>query len=211
MRLIWSVIKLAAGDIWDELLHLLIFNAIWLLGSLLILPWPFLTFGLFFTVYEISQGKAITLSTFFVRPAPFWKQAYLWGAINLLAALLLGFNLNFYSNFEASWAATMQVVFVALLLLWSMWQLLALPMYPRLEEPGLKLALRNAAVVLGRYPLAVLVLAVIVTVLLLIAAIFPLFAFFGAGAFITVLCNRLVGAIVERELGRGAESDKREA
>lgn len=203
MKLIWEVIKLAAGDIWDELLHMLIFNAIWLLGSLLILPWPFLTFGLFFTAYDISQGKAIKLNSLFVRPARFWKQAYLWGGTNLLVAFLFWFNLNFYSNFEARWAATFQIVFVALILLWSIWQLLALPMYPRLEKPGLRLALRNAAIVLGRYPLAVLVVVVIVAALLLIAVLFPLFAFFGAGAFIAVLCNRLVGAVVERELGRG--------
>lgn len=202
MRLIWSIIKLAAGDVWDEMLHLLIFNAIWLLGSLLILPWPYLTFGLFFTTYDISQGKAIKLNSLFVRPARFWKQAYLWGAINLLAAFLFWFNLNFYSDFATRWAATMQVVFVALLLLWSIWQLLALPMYPRLEKPGLRLALRNAAIVLGRYPVAVLGLVVIITALLLIAVIFPVFAFFGAGAFIAVLCNRLVGVIVERELER---------
>ncbi len=207
MRLIWSIIKLAAGDIWDEMLHLLVFNAIWLLGSLLILPWPYLTFGLFFTAYDISQGKAIKLNSLFVRPAPFWKQAYLWGAVNLLAALLFRFNLNFYNNFATTWAATIQIVFVALLLLWSIWQLLALPMYPRLEKPGLRLALRNAAIVMGRYPLAVLVLVVIVTLLLLITAILPMFAFFGAGALIVVLCNRLVGTIVERELARGAESE----
>ena len=120
-----------------------------------------------------------------------------------LVAFLFWFNLNFYSNFEARWAATFQIVFVALILLWSIWQLLALPMYPRLEKPGLRLALRNAAIVLGRYPLAVLVVVVIVAALLLIAVLFPLFAFFGAGAFIAVLCNRLVGAVVERELGRG--------
>jgi uncharacterized membrane protein YesL len=207
MRLIWSIIKLAAGDIWDEMLHLLVFNAIWLLGSLLILPWPYLTFGLFFTAYDISQGKAIKLNSLFVRPAPFWKQAYVWGAVNLLAALLFRFNLNFYNNFATTWAATIQIVFVALLLLWSIWQLLALPMYPRLEKPGLRLALRNAAIVMGRYPLAVLVLVVIVTLLLLITAILPMFAFFGAGALIVVLCNRLVGTIVERELARGAESE----
>lgn len=207
MRLIWSIIKLAAGDIWDEMLHLLVFNAIWLLGSLLILPWPYLTFGLFFTAYDISQGKAIKLNSLFVRPARLWKQAYLWGAVNLLAALLFWFNLNFYRNFATSWAATIQIVFVALLLLWSVWQLLALPIYPRLEQPGLRLALRNAAIVLGRYPFAVLMLVVIVTLLLLIAVIFPMFAFFGAGAFIVVLCNRLVGTIVERELERIANSE----
>ena len=208
MRLIWNVTKLSAGDIWDELLYLLIFNAIWVLGSLFILPWPFLTFGLIFTAYDIGQGKAINLSTFFVRPAPFWKQAYSWGAINLVAGFLMWFNFNFYGNIQTSWAATMQIVFLAIILLWSIWQLLTLPMYPRLEEPGFKLAMRNAAVVFGRYPLAVFALTIIVVVLLFIAAIFPIFAFFGVGAFIAVVTNRLVGTIVERELEREADDNE---
>ena len=81
-------------------------------------------------------------------------------------------------------------------------------MYPRLEEPGFKLAMRNAAVVFGRYPLAVFALTIIVVVLLFIAAIFPIFAFFGVGAFIAVVTNRLVGTIVERELEREADDNE---
>ena len=203
MGLIWQVIKQSAGEFWDELLYLIIFNAIWFIGSMFILPWPYLTFGLFYTAHEIGQGKAIKFSTFFKDAAPYWKQAYMWGGINVGALSILWFNLRFYANLQATWAAIIQVLFLAMILLWGIWQLVALAMYPRLEEPRFTMALRNAGILLVRYPQFALVLVIIVALMVIISSLFPLFAFFGAVSFIAVLANRIVEALVERELKRG--------
>jgi uncharacterized membrane protein YesL len=202
MGTIWGIIKQSAADFWDEFLYLMIFNAVWLLGSLLVLPWPYLTFALFFTAHEIGQGKAIKFSTFFMGAVPFWKQAYIWGVINLLTVFILWFNLNFYANFGTGWAAIVQIIFLAMIVLWVVLQIVALPMYPRLEEPGFKTALRNAGILLGRYPHVALVLIMIVALFVNISSLFPLFAFFGAGAFTAILANRAVATLLERELGR---------
>ena len=66
--MIWTALKQAGGDFWDEFLLLIIFNAVWLLGSLFLLPWPYLTFGLFYTAYEVGQGKAIKFHENECRP-----------------------------------------------------------------------------------------------------------------------------------------------
>ncbi len=205
MRMIWVALKQAGGDFWDEFLLLIIFNAVWLLGSLFLLPWPYLTFGLFYTAYEVGQGKAIKFRTFFVGPAPVWKQAYLWGVLNALLLFVVWFNIRFYGSFGTQWSTVLEILLFAFAIFWVMLQLVALPMYPRLNEPGLKLALRNGIVAMGQFPLATFVLLILVAVMVVVGTLFPLFAFMGAGSLTAVLANRIVGAIVERALKGQAE------
>lgn len=207
--LIFNVIKQSAIDLWDEMLYLIIFNIICLIGILLIIPGPFVTFGLYGLAYDVGQGRGIKFSTFFVHARRLWKQAYLWGGINLVVLLMLGLNLNFYSGIEAEWARIAQVVVFSVTFFWIMLQLVMLPLYPRLIEPGFKLALRNAAVVIGRYPLMVFALAVMVALVWGLTLIFPPVVFLGALAITAVVCNRVVGALVDKELEREAENETR--
>jgi uncharacterized membrane protein YesL len=204
MWMIWNVIKQSTGDIWEDILYLIIFNVIWFLGSLLIITYPFVTFGLFFTAYDIGQGKSIKFSTFFGHGARTWKQAYIWGGINLGAAVILWININFYANIGTQLATIAQIVFVGIAVFWGILQLVILPLYPRLEEPGFKVALRNAAILAGRYPLAIFVLGIIVAVTGVVSSFFPVYAFLGAVSIIAVVANRMVGAMVEKEMEREA-------
>jgi uncharacterized membrane protein YesL len=195
--MVFNAIKNSAIDIWEEMLYLMIFNLIWLIGSFLIIPWPFLTFGLFAIVHDIGQGKGIKFGKFFQYGRQMWKPAYIWGGINLGVALVLWINIGFYAGIDSQWALIVRVILMALAIIWIVLQLVALPIYPRLAEPSFKLALRNAAIVVSRYPLSILILLIIVAVLLTISSIFPAIAFLGGFAFIAVVTNRIVGAIVE--------------
>jgi uncharacterized membrane protein YesL len=200
--MIWNALKGAGGDIWEELLYLIMFNVIWLIGSLFLLPIPLLTFGLVYIAHDIGQGKGIKFSTFFEHARRMWKQAYIWGGINLGLAIIVWLNLNFYAGFGTQWATTAQIVIIAITIFWSILQLLALPLYPHLKKPGFKLALRNASVVLGRYPGPVFMLLVIVAIIGVISSLFPPLAFLGALSMTAVVANRMVGAIVDREMER---------
>jgi uncharacterized membrane protein YesL len=196
---IWAVIKNSAADIWDEMLYLMIFNIIWFISLLLIIPWPLATFGLFFTIYDVGEAKGIGFGTFWGHARRMWRQAYLWGGINLALFIIAWINLNFYAQVEADWAGLAQMVVLALMIFWLILQLIALPFYPRLEQPGLKLALRNAAVAIGRYPLATFALIIVVGLILAIASIFQIIFVLGAFSIIAVVANRLVAAVVAKE------------
>jgi hypothetical protein len=111
-------------------------------------------------------------------------------------------NIRFYARFEGQWVTGAQFAFVGLGVLWAVLQLVALPVYPRLETPGLKLALRNSLVVLGRRPLIGLALAVLTAFIGAIATVIPAVVITGAVALVVMLANRLVGAVVEQELRR---------
>jgi uncharacterized membrane protein YesL len=171
----------------------------------LIIPWPFVSFGRFFTVYDIGQGKGIKLSTFFGHARRQLKPAYIWGGINLGILLVLGTNIRFYEGLAqagAQWAVYVRLVMIGLIILWLVLQLIALALYPRLDRPGFKLALRNAAILVARYPESILVLAILTGLIILISTIFrPLF-FLAAATFIAMMTNRIVEAMVARELKR---------
>jgi hypothetical protein len=178
--MIWSIIRKSVSDVWEEMLYLIIFNAIWFIGALLILPLPFVTFSLFATVYDVGEGKGIKLGTFFGHGRQVWKPAYIWGGINLVILLLLWINLSFYAGIDAQWAAIVRIVIVAMAIFWTILQLLALALYPRLVEPRFKLALRNAAAILGLQPLVVLSLVVILILLGIVVLLFPALTLGGA-------------------------------
>ena len=200
--MIWSVLKQAGSDIWDELFYLILFNVITLLGTILIIPWPLVIFGLYEMAYDIGQGKGIKFTSFFNRAVRVWKPAYIWGGINLGAIIVLAINVNFYANITATWAGAAQIIMVGLLIVWVVLQLLMLPIYPRLEEPDFRLALRNAAILIARYPFPVLIMLGIVAALIGLMVIIPLFALLGVFSVIAVLSNRMMAEMVKRELGQ---------
>lgn len=200
--MIFSAIKKSAIDAWDELLLLMIFNVIWVVGTALILPWPFVTFGLFYTVRDIGEGKGIKLNTFFNYGRQMLKPAYIWGGINLVILVALIGNLSFYGGFNAQWASLVQIFIMAVLFFWSLVQLIALALYPRLEEPSFKLAMRNAAVIIGRYPLPILALLLVITLLVVASVFFSALFFLITFSVIAVFINGVVSALIHQELKR---------
>ncbi len=205
--MIWTIIKNAAADIWDEMLYLMMFNLVWVVSLLLIIPWPLATFGLVFTIYDIGEAKGIGLGTFWKYIRQTWRQAYLWGVINLAVGAIFWINWNFYTRLQAEWAGFAQMVVLAISLFWVILQLLALPFYPRLEQPGFKLALRNAGVTLGRYPLVGIFLLIVFLLVLAVASFFSIVYFLGAFSIIAVLANRVVAAVLAKEKQREQERE----
>ena len=199
--LIWNVLKRAALDFWDEMFYLILLNVVWFIGSLFIIPLPFFTFSLWYTAHDVSQGKGIGFKTFFIHLRQTWKHALIWGGINLGLALIVILNINFYANIGTQWASAGQVLIIATALFWSIIQLVALSLYPRLEDPGFRLATRNAAVLVAKHPLPVFTLVAIVVLIGFVSSIFPILFLLGTVSFIAMLTNRLVKAIVYQEMG----------
>ncbi len=201
MRLIWPILKKTITDFWDELFYLILFNLLWLAGTALIIPFPSVTFALFFTIRDVSDSKGITLRKFLGYGKLYWKEAYSWGLVNVGVMWLLLFNLRFYAGLAGRWAVVGQVFFVALTMFWLMWQLLALALYPRLEKPGLKLALRNAAILLGKYPLVSLAMLGWLGLLGIISVFIPAIFVLAGVSLAAILATNTVAALLRRELG----------
>ncbi len=195
----WMIIKNAIGDFWDEMLWLVIFNILWLICLVLIVPYPLATFGLFFVAQDIGEGKGIKFGQFFGYGLKFWRQAYLWGVINLVVLTIMWINFTFYGTVEAGWAVYAQMFMLALMVLWLVLQLFALAFYPRLVNPQYKLALRNAGIAMSRYPVLVLLLVVVLVVMGVLALFVPAIIVIGGAAIIALITNRIVATIVKKE------------
>lgn len=205
--MIAGALKKAAADTWDELFYLVLINMIWCVGTLLILPWPLVTFGLFFVVHDIGAGKSVKLSTFFAYAHRLWKPAYLWGGVNAAVVLVLWLNTAFYSGATSRWMAILQMMMIALAVFWGVLQLITLPLYPHLETPSLNLALRNALILIGRYPAAVLVLLALIVLFGALSTFFPPIHFLLTFALIAVFTSRIVEALVAKEIKRQSTGD----
>ena len=185
---------------WDEMLNMIFFNLIWVIGTVLILFWPFVTFALFYIVKDIGEGRGIKFTKFFTYGRQTWKLAYVWGLINVVAYFLLLFNIRFYGGFEAQWALVLQILFFSLIVFWTIIQLMTVALYSRLEEPGFKLAVRNAAILVGRNPIHSVVLIIEVALLLLLFRVVPAIMLIIGFSFIALLINNTVDVLLKKEL-----------
>lgn len=182
------------------MLKLLVFNLIWILGVILILPWPFVTFGLFFTAKDIGEGLGISFSSPITYGLKVLKPAYIWAVINLGVYFGIFLNLNFYASIDAPWVSFVQIFMISLTLFWTILQLVTLAMYPRLTEPSFKLAIRNAVIIIGRHPLPVFAMAVGAFLILLLSTLIPAIILLLTISIIVMLINNVVDALVTQEL-----------
>lgn len=224
MKLIWPIIKDAGVYFWEELFYLVIYNLIaffalapagifWIstttvdppLSLLVAVPvslllasiLPYLLFALFRTVYDISDGKAIKLWSFFNIGWDRLKQAYLWWGINFIVLTIIAANIAFYRSFEASWSVYPSMLFFGILLAWVLTQAFALTMYPRLMEPGFKLATRNALVIIAKQPIPVLFVAFLCLAMIALGYVVRPVGWFVSIAFIATLLNMTTRKILK--------------
>jgi uncharacterized membrane protein YesL len=192
VRLAWRVVKLACLDFIEELFLLVLFNLLWSLSALLVLPLPFATAGLAWVAVEISQGKAIKWRTFFEGGRRYWKPAYLWGFINLVVWGLIFLNFKFYSGLNATWATLARSALLSGTILWGGVQLYVFPLLILQEVPSLQLAYRNGVILMASQPVLTIVLFVLVGALLLISLALTVPLFILSFALIALLANRAV-------------------
>lgn len=204
---------------WDDSILLLLFNFLCFLAVLpallfftvtrtnfsvvtsivntaLFLPLTFFLFALFAVLYDGRQGIHISFRKYLSYLRKTWKQALIFGSVNFLVVMLIGWDLRFFAQFETAWAGVFQLLFLSISLVWATLQLVMLPLYPRLEEPNFRTALRNSVAISGRYLIPTLVLIVCSAAFLLLTynlqALGALFTFVLIG----ILAEGIIGEVV---------------
>lgn len=196
----WSLIKKTGSDVWDEMFKLMVFNIIWVVAALIVLPAPFVTFGLFSTVKDIGEGKGITFTAPFTYGLQVLKPAYIWAIINLGVFFGIFLNLKFYATVEAPWARIVQFFMLSLALFWLIIQFVMLAMYPRLTQPSFRVALRNTVIIIARHPWPILTMTIGVVLILVISSFIPVLLFLLSFSVIMIWTNNVVDSLVTYEL-----------
>jgi hypothetical protein len=156
----------ALGDVWDHLFDVALISVAWLLLVLLIVPGPPATLALFDAATRVHARETVTLDGYLRLVWRWFGSGWRWGATMLAVALLFAVDLR--AAPEAFGAAALPFTLALALLgaLWLLLQFYALALLQRQETPSLRLAWRNAAVMLLANPLFSLVLAAAVAALL---------------------------------------------
>jgi uncharacterized membrane protein YesL len=189
----WRVLRLALRDTWDALYPLAIANVLWIALNLLVVTGPPATAGLFVLTRRLARGEDAVLRDFFEGFRAYFWPSWGWGILAGAGFFVLGGDVVLTGRlFTAAYATLIQGFFVLLLLLWAFLLLFAFPLILEQERPSLRLALRNALVMLaGNRAFSATLFGLALLVALLSSLLFALWGGISV-AFFALLGNHAV-------------------
>jgi len=193
LKTFWQAIR----DVYEELLLFAGVSILWWLGTLLVVPGPPITAGLYYLTDRIASEQRVEFSFFWQKAKESIGKGWLVAGINLAGLIVIVVNFLFYARMNnlLQYAA---IVWTYLFLVWLAMQLYLFPLLYRMEEPRLGHLLRNSlmlAMARPGYTALLLVLLALATVLstilplLLIGFLPALIAMVGARATLTVIAD----------------------
>lgn len=151
MKEAFRVFLQALKDTYEDIWLVLVCNLIWLLSQLLILPGPPATVALFYYANRLANGEAVDLSDFWRAMRRYWWVAWRWGILNYLLIAILVADWIFIGRFTVGASSQfVQGLYLAGLVIWLLLQIYTLPFLFEQNTPGVRQALRNGAVLLGK-------------------------------------------------------------
>lgn len=203
MRQVFPVFWRALKDVWEELFMLVLMNLVTILLLLPVVTFPPALAGLWSVANIVAQGKSIAWSDYFGGFRKYFLKSWGLTLINLVVIALLAANVWFYTpdvfpfRISANLSFLIRAFWVSLLFVWAV--LLPYPLALLLEQydQRLRVALRNAFVLVFTNPGFALVLFVLLALLGLISVAIPAVLGLVGLAIIAVVCNKAVHHLLE--------------
>lgn len=190
---VWSIVRQSLGDLWNDLWSTAMINLAWLICQVLVLPGPPATLALFYYGNRLAHGEMADIGDFWHALRRSWRPAWRWGLVNLaLIGLLIGDVRLTGGMGPGAPARFAHSFYLAVLGGWCLMQLYSLPFLFEQEEASLRLALRNAAVMIGRNPTFSFGLMLLLAMTLVVGTLFFLFSVAGGAIFLAIAGNRAV-------------------
>jgi uncharacterized membrane protein YesL len=174
MLLPFSIFKRALRLLWDELFLLGLAGYCWMLLSILILPLVPITAGLFYVTNQVAHGNAIKFGTQFTGARLFFGRSLIWGAINVVAGLLIWADLQYYQQLSGDLGTASLTLALLLALAWGILQIFTLPCLIENGPQQLKAAFRQAFVLVISQPLFIVTLLIVLALLALLCWYLPI-------------------------------------
>jgi uncharacterized membrane protein YesL len=137
------VIGRSIVDWWDGWLDMVVTLLIWLFAQMSIILGPPATFGLYYVVHNMVNGESLGVRGLISGGRQYFLKSWVWGVINIFAAVTIGVNYVFYGSIEANWGIFVQMFIILIGVLWVSTQFYALPFFFEQEQKKLRIALRN--------------------------------------------------------------------
>jgi len=195
-RIIKKIIRIvlsALQDVWADLWTGLVCNLLWTLSVLLIIPGPPATLALFYYGNRLAHGEAADLGDYWRAFRRNWGTGWRWGAINLVIIAFLAGDAILTGQYNQSTLAQFaQGFYLALLAGWLLVQFYALPFLFEQENAGIRRALRNSTVLIGRNLAFSFGLAGLLLTLMLLGVFLFMLTFAFGGVILASAGNRAV-------------------
>ena len=194
MKEAWNVVRAALAGTWHDLITTALVNLAWLVLWLPVVTGPPATLALFYTANRIARGEPTDPVDFFrALPRYFWV-AWRWGLLNLaVLGLLVGdIVLTGRLGGGSDGPRLVQGLYLAGLAFWLLLQLYVLAFVFEQEEPSLRLALRNGALMLGSNLAFSAALLLLVLVALLLGSLLFFVSLAAGGVFVALVANHAV-------------------
>jgi uncharacterized membrane protein YesL len=187
------IVKQSLGDLWNDLWTTAVVNLAWLICQALVIPGPPATLALFYYGNRLAHGEIADIGDFWQALRRYWKPAWRWGLVNLALLFLLIGDVRLTGGMGQSPAARFgQSFYLAALGGWCLLQLYTLPFLIEQDDTSLRLALRNAALMIGRNPAFSFGLMLLLGLTLAAGTLFFLFSAAGGAVFLAIAGNRAV-------------------
>lgn len=210
----WEALK----DMWDEMFILIFCNILWALtfiplamayaiyttmrlsGIIVLVTLVAITVvlqslvngGLFYMTHKIAEGRAVSFGDFKDGLRQYRRKSIAMGFTFSIVLLILVANLYFYGRFDGVIYRILQILFLYLVAIWTLMQLYVFPLLIEQEEDSLRLALRNASVLVLRHPDFSIAIGIVALILIAISVALTIPAIILLGSVLALLGNRAV-------------------
>lgn len=204
MKNAFRIVRRAFSIWWDSLMHVTLFNMLWVLAQLLVVTGPPATAAMFVLAQRFKERDLLVPMDFFVEIKRLFVPAWKWGTLNFLIVGLLVINFVGSMNQEGEIWFFLRYVWLFLGILWYILNLFYWPFWLSQDDQRLVNTYRNSIVVLFRMPGIILSLSLICGVLILVSVItlFPLAL--ALMVWLSLIANLTVQRAIE-EIGKQQE------
>jgi|GEM_PF-2637544 len=203
----WKTMGLVVLDFRDLSVKLVMFNLIWCLTSSIIITLPLSTIALIAVCVDLKDRKDVTWRDFFTYMAQYGAIGLRWGMINFVIVCLIIINLWFYGQFIHDLRIILHIIVTLIATFWLLIQLYCLPLLFQQEYPSIRLAVRNAMILILRHPLYTLNYAVVAIVFIFMSLVVPYFWLIFTASFLSLLYLHAVDYLVKLEQGKAPKLD----
>ena len=169
--IMWRVIKSA----YEELFLCVGMSLLWWAGLFLVVTGAPATMGIEHVANRLANYKRADSGFFWESARLHLRQGFFLFWLSVIVPPALAFNVWFYANSEG-WLRFISLVWLWVLLLWLLISQYLFPLFWQQDEPNIRLAFRNAALLTAKYPLYSLLLFLfqILLILICVAVVLPL-------------------------------------
>ncbi len=187
----FRVIGRTLTDWWDAWLSLAVINFAWVICCLTIILAPPATLSLFAVSNQLVHGQSVGLGDFVAGVRQNFRRGWLWALPNILIAFLGWNGLLFYQQL-GDLGSILQVVMLAVLIMWLIVQFYALPYWIEQHDKRFGLALRNGLFTAFASPFYTVTLILFAALIIVISVVSVALILAGGACVVALLGTRAV-------------------